>query len=136
MYPCSFRYVEPKCAGISKNTAGSATSQGLDLKDCPAGSVDSLLALIGGQPAAGAEDDGALYGWPGGSGGYVDFVFRVAAQELFGVQVAPGPLPYKTLRNADFKEVVLTVNDEAVLRFATAYGFRNIQTLMRKVLYF
>mmetsp|Transcript_14850 Transcript_14850/g.37709 ORF Transcript_14850/g.37709 Transcript_14850/m.37709 type:complete len:497 (+) Transcript_14850:227-1717(+) len=124
---------ETDCVLSTLEVVEMLNSQGLDLKDCPAGSVDSLLTLIGGQAAAGAEDDGALYGWPGGSGGYVDFVFRVAAQELFGVQVAPGPLPYKTLRNADFKEVVLTVNDQAVLRFATAYGFRNIQTLMRKI---
>eukprot|EP00873_Tetraselmis_striata_P042613 jgi/Tetstr1/462877/TSEL_007826.t1 len=88
---------ETDCVLSTLEVVEMLNSQGLDLKDCPAGSVDSLLALIGGQPAAGAEDDGALYGWPGAL------------------------------------EVVLTVNDEAVLRFATAYGFRNIQTLMRKI---
>ena len=39
----------------------------------------------------------------------------------------------RTLRNADFKEVTLEVQGRTVLRFAAAYGFRNIQTLVRKV---
>jgi hypothetical protein len=42
-------------------------------------------------------------GGAGASGGYMEFVFRVAAQELFGVQVPPGPLPLKVLRNSDFQ---------------------------------
>lgn len=39
----------------------------------------------------------------------------------------------RTLRNADFQEVVLQVEGRPALRFASAYGFRNIQTLMRKI---
>ena len=39
----------------------------------------------------------------------------------------------KTLRNADFKEVTLKADGRTVLRFAAAYGFRNIQTLVRKI---
>ena len=39
----------------------------------------------------------------------------------------------KTLRNADFKEVSLEVGGRTVMRFAAAYGFRNIQTLVRKI---
>ena len=65
-------------------------------------------------------------------GGYLDFVYRVAAQELFGITIPPGPLPFKTLRNTDYREVVLEVDGRVVLCFALAYGFRNIQTLMRK----
>ncbi len=38
----------------------------------------------------------------------------------------------KTLRNADFTEISLDVEGRTVLRFAAAYGFRNIQTLVRK----
>ncbi|KAJ9523910.1 hypothetical protein QJQ45_022344, partial [Haematococcus lacustris] len=44
-----------------------------------------------------------LYGLPGASGGYADFVFRTAAEQLFGRHLPPGPLPYQTLRNADFQ---------------------------------
>ena len=67
------------------------------------------------------------------AGGYLEFVFRTAAQQLFNKQLPAGPLQMKTLRNADFREVSLEVEGCTVLRFAAAYGFRNIQTLVRKV---
>ncbi len=44
-----------------------------------------------------------------GSGGFLDFVFRYAARELFAVEVAPGPLPFQRGRNPDFEEVSLEV---------------------------
>ena len=49
------------------------------------------------------------------------------------MEVPPGPLPLRPVRNADFKEVVLDVDGAPALRFASAYGFRNIQTLMRQM---
>ena len=58
---------------------------------------------------------------------------RYAARELFGVDVPPGPLPLRAVRNADFKEVSLEVGGAPALRFASAYGFRNIQQLMRQM---
>ncbi len=67
------------------------------------------------------------------AGGYLEFIFRTAAQQLFHRQLPPGPLPMKTLRNADFTEISLDVEGRTVLRFAAAYGFRNIQTLVRKI---
>ncbi len=48
-----------------------------------------------------------------GSGGFLDFVFRHAARELFGVIVSPGPLPFKRGRNPDFEELVLEVRQPA-----------------------
>lgn len=76
---------------------------------------------------------GARWGVPGGSGGYLEHVFRTAARELYGRELPPGPLPTAVGRNADFRECVLEVDGRAVLRFAAAYGFRNIQGLMRRV---
>ena len=49
------------------------------------------------------------------------------------MEVPPGPLPLRPVRNADFKEVVLDVDGAPALRFASAYGFRSIQTLMRQM---
>lgn len=65
----------------------------------------------------------------GASGGYCESVFRHAAQELFGVALDPlQPLEYRPKRrNPDFRELELVVGGEVVLRFALAYGFRNIQ---------
>lgn len=72
-------------------------------------------------------------GGGGGSGGYLDYTFRRAAFALFGVTVS-GPLAFKTPRakNPDLREVTLEVGGKTVLRFAAAYGFRNIQNVVRK----
>nr|XP_056722286.1 cytosolic iron-sulfur assembly component 3 [Euleptes europaea] len=67
----------------------------------------------------------------GGSGGYLEHIFKHAAMELFGIQV--GHVEYKPLRNKDFQEVTLEKEGEVVLRFALAYGFRNIQNLVQKL---
>ncbi|CAK4212512.1 unnamed protein product [Aphanomyces euteiches] len=68
-----------------------------------------------------------------GSGGYLEHIFRFAAKELFNVD-CPDQLPYVVGRNSDFREVSLTLPDGTeVLRFALAYGFRNIQTVLMKI---
>ena len=36
-------------------------------------------------------------------------------------------------RNQDFQEVTVEVNSEPVLKFALAYGFRNIQNIVQKI---
>ena len=43
------------------------------------------------------------------AGGYAEYIYRVAASELFGVQLPEGPLPFKAIRNTDFKEICLEV---------------------------
>lgn len=67
-----------------------------------------------------------------GSGGYADFVFRYAAHRLFGAELA-SPVEFKQGRNPDFAEAKLVVGGKVVLHFALAYGFRNIQTVLRKL---
>lgn len=66
------------------------------------------------------------------SGGQLEHIFRFAAKELFGV-VVEGPLEYVVGRNPDFREVTLAVDGKEVLKFAIAYGFRNIQSIMTKI---
>ena len=86
-----------------------------------------------GRFAAGATSRADLEAGPGGggAGGYLEHIFRYAARELYGVNVAQ--VQYTAGRNADFRETTLEVGGEVVLRFATAYGFRNIQNFVRKV---
>ncbi|KAJ3601724.1 hypothetical protein NHX12_032691 [Muraenolepis orangiensis] len=67
----------------------------------------------------------------GGSGGYLHHVFTHTAKHLFGEEVKE--LTYKTLKNKDFQEVTLERDGEVLLRFAAAYGFRNIQNLVQKL---
>lgn len=49
----------------------------------------------------------AAYDTNGGSGGYVEYIFRYAAQELFGISMWDEPLLYKTGRNPDVSELEL-----------------------------
>ena len=42
-------------------------------------------------------------------------------------------LAYKTVKNADFREVSLERDGKTVLKFAIANGFRNIQNLVQKL---
>lgn len=105
-----------------------------------------LDALDGGR-----ERSDVLYGVPGSSGGLLEYIFRTAAKRLFNKDVPDGPVPMRTLRNSNFKASdlhnVLSVkrsglaqevtldddNGQPLLRFASAYGFRNIQTLVQKI---
>ncbi|KAF9110366.1 hypothetical protein BGX27_006461 [Mortierella sp. AM989] len=89
-------------------------------------------------PATGA--DQVLIGSRGNaSGGFLEYVMQYAANALFGiggVDVGSSQgVEVKTVRNADFREVTLEVpgTGEVLLKFAAAYGFRNIQNLVRKV---
>ncbi|MCL4143199.1 UNVERIFIED_CONTAM: hypothetical protein GTU68_053720 [Idotea baltica] len=66
-----------------------------------------------------------------GSGGFAHHVFTYAAKHLFGVE--GHEMTWKSLRNNDMQELTLEVSGEAVLRFAIANGFRNIQNLVQKV---
>jgi iron only hydrogenase large subunit-like protein len=66
------------------------------------------------------------------SGGYLEFVLRYAAKELFNVDL-PGPLPYKQRRNPNWQEVTLEVDGKQVLVFAIAYGFQQIQNVTRLI---
>jgi iron only hydrogenase large subunit-like protein len=85
----------------------------------------------------------------GGSGGYLHHVFRHAALALFGVADAPVTLRRVRERSEDFQVAVLKVGsgrerrtdgswcaqvgEKDVLRFALAYGFRNIQNVVRQI---
>ena len=83
--------------------------------------------------AAPGEREVGLFGVAGGAGGALECVFRHAARTLFGHDVPPGPLPFKAGRNADLREVSLELGGRRVLHFASAYGFRNIQNVVRRM---
>jgi len=69
-----------------------------------------------------------------GSGGYSDLVFLAAAKQVYNRTLEPANLTYKTIKNQDFKEVILEGEDgKVLLKFAIANGFRNIQNLVQKM---
>jgi hypothetical protein len=106
-----------------------------------------LLANFSRVSSSGVGEDGGVrllgpssLGFPGaslnGSGGVAEFVFRFAARELFGVDVgAGGGAAWVAGRNDDLHELALVDPDTGKdrLRFAAAYGFRNIQTIITKM---
>eukprot|EP00111_Clytia_hemisphaerica_P007584 TCONS_00022025-protein len=95
------------------------------LKNVGQTSLSSDLSLLDG--------DGSLVSHIGSSsGGYLEHVFRHTSQSLFGKE-SREPLEYKMLRNKDFQEVSLMVDGEEKLKFAFAYGFRNIQNIVQKI---
>jgi iron only hydrogenase large subunit-like protein len=75
------------------------------------------------------------------SGGYLSFILRYAVYHLFGInltwhdiQCGANGITIIPGRNADFTEIRYQPpnSSEPVLRFAYAYGFRNIQNMVRK----
>ncbi|KAE8578895.1 hypothetical protein XENTR_v10023822 [Xenopus tropicalis] len=97
--------------------------EGLSLSDVDPSPLDTLFGSAMQEEPVGHQG--------GGSGGYLEHVFRHAAQELFGVHV--DTVVYKPLKNKDFQEVTLEQDGNVVLHFALAYGFRNIQNLVQKL---
>jgi iron only hydrogenase large subunit-like protein len=103
----------------------------------------SLLFTKGLETPQGLE----LIGTPGSSsGGYLSFIFRVASKELFGLEVSLQDIDLgqnhvkrvlKQGRNksTDFVQILLVHPDteQVLLRFAYAYGFKNIQNVVRKI---
>lgn len=80
----------------------------------------------------------------GPSGGYLDFIFKQAAKEIWGITI--DNITYKVGRNQDSREAILEVtififsynhtkqvNGEKYLHFVQAYGFRNIQNIIRNI---
>jgi iron only hydrogenase large subunit-like protein len=68
------------------------------------------------------------------SNGYLEYIFRRAAKEVFGVAIdRREPLKFIQGKNKDIKECLLEVDGKPLLRFAAAYGFRNIQNIIRNI---
>lgn len=63
-----------------------------------------------------------------GDGGLASRVVTVNGKPL-----TSGKLKYKKVRNNDLREVSLEIDGVRVLHFCLAYGFRNIQNLVRKI---
>ena len=96
---------------------------------------NSLVSQILSQASQGAKIDEIASLSNRQSNGYLEYVYRRASSEFFGVQLPPHiPLEYVQGRNKDLREVTLKADDgRTLLKFAQAYGFRNIQNVIRKI---
>ncbi|XP_064009581.1 cytosolic iron-sulfur assembly component 3 [Pogoniulus pusillus] len=97
--------------------------EGVSLSDVDPAPLDTMLS--------GAAEEELTSHSGGGSGGYLEHIYKHAAKELFGIQV--DTIQYKPLKNKDFQEVTLEKDGAVLLQFALAYGFRNIQNLVQKL---
>ncbi|XP_054246788.1 cytosolic iron-sulfur assembly component 3 isoform X1 [Indicator indicator] len=97
--------------------------EGVSLSDVDPAPLDTMFS--------GAAEEELTSHSGGGSGGYLEHIYKHAAKELFGIQV--DTIQYKPLKNKDFQEVTLEKDGAVLLHFALAYGFRNIQNLVQKL---
>lgn len=67
------------------------------------------------------------------SNGYSEYIFKKAAKDIFGMDIDSKVLEYKQCRNKDFNEVTLEIHGVTIMKFALAYGFRNIQNIIRNI---
>lgn len=69
------------------------------------------------------------------SGGYADFILRAASREILNKELENGPLiTKKSSKSGDIKSVTISnIDGSKKLCFATAYGFRSLQSVIRKV---
>jgi iron only hydrogenase large subunit-like protein len=68
----------------------------------------------------------------GPSDGFLEFIFKQTAQRLYNVEIEKVEY-YKRDNNENFRDVLLSVNGEVVLRFGAVYGFRNIQQITKLI---
>ncbi|KAI8927537.1 iron hydrogenase [Entophlyctis helioformis] len=105
--------------------------QSLDIRTAPGSDLDPLDQFYKPGRSEGTS-----------SGGYLSYILRYAAKQLFGADLSPSDVANGTNgvtvvpgRNPDSTDVLFTPAgaSEPALRFAYSYGFRNIQNLVRKV---
>ncbi|KAI9013048.1 iron hydrogenase [Gaertneriomyces semiglobifer] len=116
------------------------TNRGIDLRTVPEGEMLSLFTKAVMTPTG-----PRLVGTEGSSsGGYLSYIFRYAAQALFGIPLSLADMQQsfgtpergfqvREGRNSDYTTYELWLENKCVLRFVRCYGFRNIQNVVRKI---
>lgn len=122
-YTALYNSQEVDCVLTSGEIVQIMEQKNVSMKDVTEVAVDSLFGEI--KEGDVVRHDGKR------SDGYLEHIFKHAAKELFGMDVKE--ITYKALKNKDFQEVTLEKDGETVLRFAAAYGFRNIQNMVLKL---
>ncbi|KAM1108751.1 hypothetical protein ACFX13_005452 [Malus domestica] len=107
--------------------------KGVDFKGLEESPLDNMLTNF---------NEGGLFGVHGSSGGYAKTIFSYAAEVLFGREVK-GPIDFNSVKNSDFQELTLEASQSIdglsfrwmgrLLKFALCYGFRNLQSVVRKI---
>ncbi|XDV13666.1 hypothetical protein PO909_002033 [Leuciscus waleckii] len=122
-YLNEFETREVDCVITSGEVLKMLEEENVSLRDVELAPLDTMFSNVCGEEL--------LRHAGSGSGGYLHHIYKHAAKQLFGVEV--DELTYKTVKNKDFQEVTLEKDGQVLLRFAAAYGFRNIQNLVQKL---
>lgn len=119
---------EVECVLTASELMDIVRERNYDLSSTPESPLDSRFASVH-DPSSFGSAVGS------GSGGYADHVLRVAAKELLGVSLPSTAIRMdKASRSGDMKSVtVKSADGTKQLRFATAYGFRSLQSILRKM---
>ncbi|KAI0564474.1 Iron hydrogenase large subunit [Gracilaria domingensis] len=97
-----------------------------DLPSAPETNLNSKFS------ASSTEEFGVNVG--SSSGGYAEFILRAASKELLGVDLPVGNIiTEKASRSGDLRTATVSNKGGESLTFATAYGFRCLQTILRKI---
>ncbi|KAH9504097.1 hypothetical protein Btru_067716 [Bulinus truncatus] len=111
------------CVITSGEVEKMLAKEGINLNDMDEHKLDSLL-LNDAEEQLGNHEGSS-------SGGFLEHVAKFAATNILETNIEK--LTYKTLRNEDFQEVIIEVPGKPQLKFALAYGFRNIQNIVQKL---
>ena len=103
---------ETDCVLSSSEILEVLSKEGLEWDDIPLGPINEAAQVYLSREMAHWDADSEFEA----SGGYLEFVMRYAAQELFGHSIH-GPLQYKQRRNPNWQEVFLELNGEKVCAF-------------------
>lgn len=122
-YSDIYRTRDVDCVITSDEVLRMIEEKKIDIVSLPSAPLDHLFCSYDGNQLV--SHDG------GGSGGYLEYILKYAAKELYGYNV--DHIDYHVLRNKDFKECTVEIEGQTVLKFAAAYGFRNIQNLVQKM---
>lgn len=116
--------------------------QNINIRTCPEISSANMypIANFSFNPL---ESSSMIYRSEGSSsGGFLSYILRFAAYHIHGITLSPDDVTFGTHgvsilvgRNSDFTEILFTPpnSNQATLKFAYCYGFKNLQTVIRKI---
>ena len=128
----------PAVAAAAAYAASVVSTDGTSTSTASPDATVDINVLFCSLDASGARFVGPCAGAGGESDAYSETLARFCVHRFGGDALPEGPLPWAAGRNPDFRELSVSVwsvggSKRRELRFALAYGFRNIQTIVNRL---
>lgn len=125
----------PAVAAAAASATAVVSADGTSSSTASLGATADINVLFCSLDSSGARFVGPCAGAGGESDAYSETLARFCVHRFGGDALPEGPLPWVAGRNPDFRELSVSVGDfkKRELRFALAYGFRNIQTIVNRL---